>query len=460
MKGGSNSRSAVLPQQFSVRKNKAHSCWLSNASPSPCPPRQLSRDQQTERLSFFDGMAAKTETKACNACVAAKRKCARQVPQCHRCWTRGVDCEYRPTKPTSFVLCEQDDWFQIPPVDQSTPLPMVCSSQPTTLAPAYRDLMLHAGFPAPEQFDDALSIKPHFWQPTTYEMWSIEPIPPQDFNSVTASSLKHYVKIIHEWYAQWIREGSNQFIHPQLYRFRFPTSIQHAYTALTAYLHKTTANESMVFQIILDRVDRLVKQDCVAYSSGLDPLEHLARVQALSVYQAICLHDGDIRLRQVGEGNIPVMYNWLCQMVDKASQSPCLGWSIVWSMTDQTANIFDVAICYNLPWYSWILAESCRRTWMVASSIQNIFKMCQTNSALPCSGAMAFTASPGIWEASSATAWEEQMSAGNIGLVQMAKAQNVLEKVQMWNINDFARAFMEAAYGEDTVRRYARLTRA
>jgi hypothetical protein len=399
-------------------------------------------------------MARLSETKACDDCRKSKRRCGRQLPQCQRCWTKGLQCQYRASKPRDFILCVGEDEPQPQYLDQNGLVPAWTEIQPKSLNGTMHDVILQPEFPSPKQLDDAVSIKQHFWQPTTYDIWAIVPIPTQDFNNVSGRNLKRYIRTIQEWFAQWIKEGSNNFIHPQLYQFRFPRSIQDAFTTLATYLQRTSANEAMIFQIVLDRVGGLVSSQS-AISSTLDPLEHLARVQALSVYQAICLHDGDVRMRHVGEGNILVLKDWLYQMIQVASQSPCLGFSLVWS-NDSPPNAWDMVLSENLNWYSWIIAESCRRTWMTASSLQNIFMMVQLNTSLPCGGAMAFTASEGLWEAPSATAWEEQISAGNIGLVQMAHGADALDSIDFGNLNDFAKAFYEAAFGEDALRRYTR----
>lgn len=42
------------------------------------------------------------ETKACNACRTAKRRCNRRLPVCQRCELRGLECVYPPQ--TSFVV--------------------------------------------------------------------------------------------------------------------------------------------------------------------------------------------------------------------------------------------------------------------------------------------------------------------------------------------------------------------
>ena len=48
------------------------------------------------------------ETKACQACAKAKRRCGKETPKCVRCRRRGIECMYPPSKPSSFVLLEED----------------------------------------------------------------------------------------------------------------------------------------------------------------------------------------------------------------------------------------------------------------------------------------------------------------------------------------------------------------
>ncbi|CAK7227712.1 hypothetical protein SEUCBS140593_006668 [Sporothrix eucalyptigena] len=43
------------------------------------------------------------EPKACRACAKAKRKCDKELPACLRCRSRGVVCDYPPTRPGTFV---------------------------------------------------------------------------------------------------------------------------------------------------------------------------------------------------------------------------------------------------------------------------------------------------------------------------------------------------------------------
>jgi hypothetical protein len=84
---------------------------------------------------------------------------------------------------------------------------------------------------------------------------------------------------------------------------------------LSCYLGKTSSNGQTMCRIIENRARQLVKDGNGLTDSWLetplDSLEHLARVQALLVYQVMCLHDGEIRLRHLAESHIPVLNSWV-----------------------------------------------------------------------------------------------------------------------------------------------------
>lgn len=193
-------------------------------------------------------------------------------------------------------------------------------------------------------------------------------------------------------------------------------------------------------------------------AATLDPLEHVARVQALLVYQVICLYDGDIRLRHLAEGHIPVLNCWIQEMVENASQAVCLGSSLVEPMHEQAdieCGIIPTEHLDNLLWCSWILAESIRRTWLVATSLQAIYSMIQLGQIVPCPGSMIFSVRQGVWEAQSARAWVKLCSEVNVGMIQLEDVDGLFsQKDALVDINDFAKVFFEAVFGVDRMERW------
>jgi hypothetical protein len=224
----------------------------------------------------------------------------------------------------------------------------------------------------------------------------------------------------------------------------------------------------MVFRIIEERAKGLVAEaglpsadSSAKINSGgsmpLDPFEHIARVHALLVYQAIGLYDGDIRLRHLSERHIPVLKSWLLEMVQSASQATNLGRSVLSSTSEKPSAHFTssyIAQNEGLLWYSWILAESVRRTWVIGSAVQVILLVLRGEMAPPCQGGMMFTTRKGVWEAPSAVAWEKLCSDVHVGLMQMAESDRLFAEVPPEEVNEFTKVILEITFGRDRMERW------
>ena len=301
------------------------------------------------------------------------------------------------------------------------------------------------------------------------ETWKIYHFPQGEQNTFNTLDTKRFTTKILQWLTQWVDEGNNPFIHSRLYQTRFPRSVQDAYTALNSYLHRTAKNEHMVFRIIEDRSKSLLSENGVVPGNpppdsarlslaSLDVLEHLARVQALLVYQILGLYDGNIRLRHVAERNIPVLNSWLRQMVQHASQAVYLGSSLLSPTCDKTAigfSMSDIAHSENQLWYSWIIAESIRRTYLVASGAQGIYLGIQQGGESPeCLGGMMFTTRHGIWEATSSPDWERLCSEVNVGLMRLAESDKLFTEATPGEINEFSKLMLEVVFGTEKIQRW------
>lgn len=401
------------------------------------------------------------ETKACNACATAKRKCGRQTP-CLRCKRRDIECKYRPSKPTNFVLCEDEDASQSEQalVPYGTPESFVYSPGAATGAP---DAVGMSHGPVHYDFSSSLFVTQlaSSWF-TSLETWRIMPFTEAELQSqLELLDPRRPIKVIQRWLAQWVQHGHNPFIHAQLYRARFPQCIQNAYTALSSYIHRTASNEEIILRIVRDRATELVANfdspanstpgKTVTSSASLDSLDHIARVQALLVYQCIGLFDGDIRLRHLTESHVPVLHRWMRQMADDARQNTCLGSNL----TSQTPNTMpSVSDFEDLLWYTWIVAETVRRTWVISSGIQGLYSMTHQAKATSCSGGMMFTTRQGVWEAPSARAWEKLCCEVNVGLMQTAHTARLLTDVGPGDVDDLAKLVLELSFGADKMDRW------
>jgi hypothetical protein len=233
--------------------------------------------------------------------------------------------------------------------------------------------------------------------------------------------------------------------------------------SLSCYFQKTASNQHMVFRIIEGRVSQLVSQGIPSSSSSntstqtrpLDTLEYLARVQALLIYQCIGLYDGNVRLRRLAEQHAPVLERWLMQLLEHVSQVPCCGSAVV-SLDEKMPFTLDLASpipSENLVWYSWIISESMRRTWLIASGVQGVYKLIQ-NGTGTCLGGTMFTSRRGFWEAPSATVWEKQCCDVYAGLVRLTEVDKMFAMVPLEEINEFAKLVLECTYGVEQAERW------
>lgn len=408
------------------------------------------------------------ESKACKPCASSKRKCGKETPYCLRCRRRGIDCTYPISKPSCFVRCGGDGTLQA----NHSILPLsVLQLHTYSRNPKVGEIAILGPSHGPDLTGHSSALLDN-WACSSWfnspETWNIDPYLQVVQCASSVIGLRRLLKTFHQWLTEWVDGGSNPFIHSQLYHIRFPRCIQDAYTSLSCYLRKTASNEQIVLRIIEARATQLLAEYGApsAYLSQentssslvtLDSLEHLARVQALVVYQFLCLYDGDIRLRHVAESHIPVLNSWTQQMVEHASHAACLGGSMISSTYEQTVNCFgltDSAHCDNLLWYSWILAESIRRTWLVVSGTQGTYLTIQQGQTIPCQGGMMITTRQGVWGAQSALAWEKLCLEVNTGLMHVVEADKLFTEAVPEDVDDFAIFILQATFGEERMKRW------
>lgn len=328
--------------------------------------------------------------------------------------------------------------------------------------------------------------------------------------------LLDHVEVIKTWQRRWARTGSNPYIHPNVYRFQMPRCVQDAYTTLSTYLERTPENKAMVARIVEDRVRQLlddqplgIEGDEAEIQHALDPFEHLARVQALHVYQTIGLYDGDIRLRHVAETQIPTMNSWLRQLMHSSKAAAAQGLqhfilpvlvptkvnkrpsaagdmctsslnslpcslldigdptSTVSSHQDSYRHNTNENTILNTPrlsqeeseWYAWSFAETIRRTWMVASALQTVYLTLQVRYA-PCPGGTMFTAREGLWEAKTAFAWMSKCGEGgsqsgkSVDFVNRTQWGGMFEGRRPEEMDEFTKEVLEITYGSERVERW------
>jgi hypothetical protein len=384
------------------------------------------------------------EGQACTACARARRRCSKQRPGCLRCQTRDLACYYPASKPSSFVR-----------LASPTPDTSHTGNTPDTLDPlGVPETLDLAPVLTTPSFLSSLSLAPSvlhasswFASPST---WTIDHAPASLFaltkTLFNSTDLSRLLRRVIGWLADWVDTGSNPFIHHSLYRHRYPSCIQDAYLSLSAYLHKTSANEHMIMRIIEQRVVELVERGLLEGTEDGDTLEYVARSQSLLVYQCIGLYDGDIRLRHLAEKHIPVLESWMSTLMQRASQTLGSGTSLTTSTLYCTTTLL---------WHTYILAETTRRTWLMVAGIQGIYKLILYNGTVPCCmGGTIFTSRTGFWEAPSAAAWEKRCTEVYSGLVRLTEVDKMMALVPREEVCEFAELVLEYRYGEDWAQRW------
>ncbi|GAB1320962.1 hypothetical protein MFIFM68171_11172 [Madurella fahalii] len=307
-------------------------------------------------------------------------------------------------------------------------------------------------------------------------------------------------------------------MHSQLYRGWMPECVEDAYTSLATYHAAAPGAKATALHIIEERVNRLIRSqppdECnvAGLSSGflVDTPTHLARTQALFVYQLVRLFDGDIRARARAETHIDVLHTWANRMLESArldcaaaellSTSPAeQSGMMLLPMSSTTTNddLFQVRStpstdtaamshdgnALSLPsnpfllpphastpllWHAWITAESIRRTYLAATFMQSVYNTLKQGWSI-CPGGAAFTALNGLWDARSGYAWLEVLQSslrastegGGEGilskglspwaLIQSLEGWRVLEAARPEEVDEFTRAVLEISYGVERV---------
>lgn len=433
-------------------------------------------------------MSIVPENKACDACAKSKRKCGKEIPACHRCSSRGIDCVYSPARPSAFVRLQ----------DNSTPGESCPTPTPTPSSISYRDNNSSTWdpnvlFPTLTEFDIPLPLNStdlrldHYCQPApiakhlncdwfmsqrTWESPAHLPGPCDIYTTAppyAATALNRFLKSIHQRVGEWVLKASNDFVHRQLYAFNNPRCIQDVYTALALYLAKTPENEDIVYRTLGDRVKQLLQdQEKHNTSSSLDVFNHLARCQALLVYQIIGLLDGDIRLRGSAEDRRATMELWLDQLLEAMttastfcppngdtniiSVAKALGIGIKDMLTDDHM-VQCPTIREETVWHIWIFTESLRRTWIVSMALHTSYHAVRSGWAT-CCRSMKVTARKGVWEAPTSYVWGQRCMTQDILFIEGTEMEKLFTQVRPDEVDYFAKWCMEITYGSERMERW------
>lgn len=392
-----------------------------------------------------------SEQKACFGCATAKRACDKQKPSCQRCVEKATRCQYpttrrylrlRPAINTPSRLqgsAKQTGHLNVPENDCVTDLPTLDSpiTNPVTRRPWFVGL----------------------------ENWTIENKGTTTCRFSSGPShgspqLGDWTRSLWHWLRQWVDEGSNPFIHKQLYfDTGLPPCLEDAWTTLTAYFSKTALNKHLVMQIIEHRVDALLQSQPHDDSSfmavpSLQTVQHLARVQALFIYQYLQFHDGCIRQRAMAERYIPTLMLWCEQLWLSATLDAVHNEQFLTTMDLSEPDAMAETLA-SKHWKAWILSESLRRTWLVCTSTIASY-LRERDGWNECAGEIRYTACRGLWDASSSAMWLDLSSKRDPLFVRSLHVDELLLKVAPTEVDDFSAVLMRLLISKDVMESWGR----
>ncbi|KAF4969488.1 hypothetical protein FSARC_3274 [Fusarium sarcochroum] len=398
------------------------------------------------------------EVKACKACKASKRKCTKQQPKCRRCDLRGFHCIYESLPSMVFYRATEDtnDYPSLPEFQpESLDLQGFEDHGSLDLVDAQLDIRgTHPDTPTSFSMDDLKSA--WFLDPNS---WTAVPIEPLNRAHLTTDMICALLYRTKGWFSDWIKSGSNMFIHPELYRDSLPECIGDAFTTLSAYLSKTEGNADMVFRIMEQKADKLVASESTRERKR-STLDSISRVQALLAYCIIRLMDGDLRQRHRAEQHLQALQDWTKEMILDASNTTSDGSLIMDNhLTGRSAQYSTVPLipCRYSPeqllWHAWILSESVRRTWCVSGGLLSGYELLKTESG-PCHGTIPITTRKGLWEAKSAFVWTKMCAESNIGFMCRNDHEKMTAEMSADEVDPFALCIMELDIGPDRMARW------
>ncbi|KAI0827509.1 hypothetical protein F5Y06DRAFT_283599 [Hypoxylon sp. FL0890] len=416
--------------------------------------------------------------KACAACTRAKRPCSKRIPRCDRCERKNTRCRYPPTNQTardyavadSGLLATENDPSHM---DEALPIHVVIFD------PSYSSFNEAGAEEARHPCSTGLARDTrtlplgHDWFYSS-DSWTIAhtgtpAFPSQAFDT---AALKQHISTVQAWLRQWAATGRSPFIHHSLYSQRMPRCLQDAYTSLATYLARTPDNSDLCFQIIRERAAGIVSEarGVVSvptpgdYSTGLigstmllDPLDHLARVHALFVYQMIGLFDGDITLRAAAEDHMPILTAWVAEMWDSAELDAHL-YSTTLALGNGGSGSEDTPMAAaaneTASWRRWTVSESIRRAWLVVTITQSIYQLFREGWS-QCPGSVNWTTRAGLWDAPDQYSWNKLVTSGPGPLfVPSLRADLLYKEATPAEVDEFGHAILTAEFGLENMMKW------
>ena len=377
--------------------------------------------------------------KSCLNCVKGKRRCDAAVPHCQRCASKGLACDYLGA---SLSAPAGGPISHLSP-EEGNPGSLIDDSFETLNS---TDVNSGMGLlPFPEQDLDWSELQ-NMADMEGYVNAMPATVESGDDCVITGAIYHSRVVFVSQQFktypGMFYRRGQTPFIHRHMYDEHTPTVIYDALSSCALYCGKNKDNETLVFGDISRKVRQL---KAAMQQSFLSPVDHLASVQALLLYQIIRLLDGDVRQRADAESDEAVLMSWNEQLQGRL-QPP--------SLSLERESLSDIqGTMTTSSWQDWIVAESVRRTVLTCYMLQGVYSFLKLGYD-KLSGKvdqLAFTAQSTLWNAPSEFHWREALKSRNPLEVTMGQWDDVMDAAQATDFEEFGVMIMAAYKGMDIV---------
>ncbi|KAK6083785.1 C6 finger domain-containing protein [Seiridium cupressi] len=235
------------------------------------------------------------------ACQTSKRRCDQRLPRCSRCAQRNQDCVY----PSLAALREPST----APALSSTSRPVPPHSIELNIPLSHFDAVLPGS--APVRAVPVITGSPNPW-PLFFDAQG----PASQYRHLQAGDGLGSEPVIHVSLAVGRgRVMSLQNTH--LYGSSLLPALKDAYAVCAAYAMKNHLNSSLVLGIVEPKADSLLYDP---KQLTWTPLQQLAAVQSLVMYQLIRWFDGDIRQRALADQAEAVFDSWTEGLLARVGQ--------------------------------------------------------------------------------------------------------------------------------------------
>ncbi|CAK7234076.1 hypothetical protein SEUCBS140593_008816 [Sporothrix eucalyptigena] len=258
---------------------------------------------------------------------------------------------------------------------------------------------------------------------------------------IIATHLRHAMDIIRDAPRLLVLENRLPWSHPLLYRDHMPRSMEDAMSSCALYLAKNSSNSPIILRTVDARM-----QDLLAAPEPSTPLECVAHVQALLLYNIISIFDGDINARATVEKTQPQLQHAAKRLLSFITFDP------------PPATMPDALFSARAFWEAWVFMESARRTFLMSLYFVHLYYVVVGTPSRNCDERKYlnryWTISASLWHATDPVEFSGAWHANRFFLARVGTFSQLLEEARSEDIDEFSQIFLSSLMGIDEFRNW------